>query len=305
MSFELIRGQRPLLISMPHIGTDLPVDTSAGMQSRARLLVDTDWHLERLYDFTQRWNVSLLLPRVSRYVIDLNRPPDGTALYPGDPNAGTTELCPTTTFDGEPLYRPGCEPDAGTIDGRRERYWQPYHDALRGELERLRDTHKEVVLFEAHSIRSEIPRLFTGKLPDLNLGTFDGRSCDPHLQSQLEACLSRPGTSSENRSDGGRDEGDTHSSAERDEGDTHSGAEGGEGRGTQYSLAINGRFKGGYITRAYGTPDAGVHAVQLELAQANYMQEQPPFSYDPLRAEQLQPLLEALLMTILAWAEHS
>ena len=249
----LHRGRAPLLVSLPHDGTELPPDIAARMTDAARAVPDTDWHVSRLYAFARELGASILVPRYSRYVVDLNRPPDDTSLYPGQ---NTTGLCPTRRFSGDPVYLAGQEPSAGEVRERVERYWRPYHDALRDELERLRAAHGRVVLWEGHSIRgSGLPFLFEGRLPDLNLGTANGASCSPRLQARLEAVLSaQPG----------------------------------------YDWVANGRFKGGHITRHYGDPARGIDAVQLETSQRNYMDEDS-FEYDQGKAARLQVVLRNLI----------
>ncbi len=256
--FDLHRGTAPLLVSLPHDGSGIPPSLAARMTPGARRAPDTDWHVSRLYAFARDLGASVLVPRHSRYVVDLNRPEDDTSLYPG---RNTTGLCPAVRFSGDPVYLDGQGPDAAEIAGRVERYWRPYHDALRGELARLRAAHGRVVLWEGHSIRGELPFLFEGRLPDLNLGTAGGTSCSPALQARLEAVLSAQ---------------------------------------AEYDWVANGRFKGGYITRHYGRPAEGVDAVQLEISQRNYMREDDSFAWDPARASRLQPLLRTLLEAALA-----
>ncbi len=251
--FSLHRGSLPLLISIPHLGTQIPADIAATMTPVARRTDDCDWHLDRLYAFAKRMGASILAPTYARYVIDLNRPPDGANLYPGQ---DTTGLLPVDTFDKEPLYLEGCLPDEGEVARRRDLYWKPYHEALAGEIAALKAQHGKVLLWEAHSIRSHVPRFFEGRLPDFNFGTSNGGSAVAGLGDELAAIVER-----------------------------HGG----------YSAVSNGRFKGGYITRQYGRPDVGVHAVQLELAQVTYMQEQMPYAYDELMAAKVQPLMEELV----------
>lgn len=255
--FSLHRGRLPLLVSLPHVGTFIPPPLRPGYVERALAVEDTDWHLERLYGFVRELGASLLVPRASRYVIDLNRPPENQPLYPG---ANNTELCPTRFFTGEALYRPGRAPDAAEVQRRLREYWQPYHTALAGELERLRLVHGRVVLFDGHSIRSELPWLFPGRLWDLNLGTVDGASCASALRHRLAALLA------------------------------------GQQR---FTHVVDGRFKGGYITRHYGRPADGVHAVQLEMCWCCYMQEQPPYAWDEERAAGVQPLLCSVVEALL------
>lgn len=250
---RLLRGSAPLLVSIPHLGQEIPDALRDGYAEEALRLADTDWHLDRLYDFAAELGASVLTARVSRYVIDLNRPPDGSSLYPGQT---TTELCPSDTFRGVPLYRPGARPSPADVEARRLAYWEPYHQALRTELARLRELHPHVLLWEAHSIAGVLPRLFEGKLPDLNFGTDCGRACDVALFESVLGSLPRPAC---------------------------------------YTHAVNGRFKGGYITRRYGDPAGGVSAVQLEMCQSLYMNEQEPFDYLPERAAQVRPTLRALL----------
>ena len=256
-TFTLHRGRVPLLISLPHDGSFIPADIAARMPPAARRSPDTDWHVARLYEpLAEALGASVLKPAASRYVVDLNRPADGHALYPGQRETG---LVPLIGFDGEPLYRDGGAPDAAEVQRRINEYWQPYHDALAQELARLRAEHGRVVLWEGHSIRSRVPMLFEGRLPDFNLGTANGASCDAALQMRLADGLQAQ---------------------------------------SRFSVAINGRFKGGYITRHYGRPDAGVQAVQLELVQLNCMDE-ASFAYDASKASQVQALIESLLRTCL------
>ena len=257
-TFTLHRGNAPLLVSLPHDGSAIPPALAARMTPEARRAPDTDWHVARLYAFARELGASILVPKHSRYVIDLNRGEDDTSLYPGQ---NTTGLVPLRRFTGEPVYLPGCEPDAAEVASRIDAYWRPYHDALRGELERIRAQHGRVTLWEGHSIRgSGLAFLFEGRLPDLNLGTANGASCSPALQARIEAELAAQ---------------------------------------TDYDWIANGRFKGGHITRHYGDPANGIDAVQLEISQRIYMDEDS-FDYDAAKAARLQPLLRALLRACLA-----
>ena len=255
--FTLRQGSIPLLVSMPHIGTQIPAHLQATYTARALQVEDTDWHLAQLYDFLPLMGASVLQPHYSRYVIDLNRPPDDAPMYPG---ASNTELCPTRFFTGDALYLPGCAPDAGARAQRRSDYWQPYHDALAAELQRLVQVHGYALLWDAHSIRSAIPWLFEGTLPALNIGTASGDSAHPAIAHAVMAVCGEAG---------------------------------------RFSHVLNGRFKGGYITRHYGQPDQHVHAVQLEMCQNLYMQESAPFAYDAALAAQVQPTLRAMLRAAL------
>lgn len=250
--FTLHRGSTPLLVSLPHDGTELPLDVIERLTPAARRVPDTDWHVGRLYAFARDMGASILCPRYSRYLIDLNRPPDDISLYPGQ---NTTGLCPTVQFNGAAIYLEGQAPSPDEIAQRTGRYWRPYHDALHAELQRLRQLHGRAVLWEGHSIRSVAPFLFDGRLPDFNLGTVGGASCSEVRQQRLEAVLA----------------------AQQD-----------------YTWISNGRFRGGYITRHYGQPGQGVEAIQLELAQCNYMDE-TSFEWDPVRAVPTQALIRRLL----------
>lgn len=231
--FTLHRGTVPLLISLPHDGSEIPPEIAARMHPHACRAPDTDWHVSRLYAFARdELGASMLVPRYSRYVVDLNRPPDDTSLYPGQ---NTTGLCPVRCFSGEDVYRQDSLPTPADVQSRVVRYWQPYHDALQDELARLVSVHGRAVLWEGHSIRGDgLPFLFEGRLPDLNLGTAAGASCRPALQASLEHLLAAQ---------------------------------------PRYDWVANGRFKGGYITRHYGRPAQGVDAVQLEMSQRTYMDE--------------------------------
>lgn len=262
--FTLHRGSAPLLVSLPHDGTAIPEAIAARMTDAARCLPDTDWHVGRLYAFAMELGASLIVSRWTRYAADLNRPPDGHALYPGRSETG---LVPTITFAGEPIYREGQAPDAGEVAARVAEYWKPYHAALQGELRRLRCEHGRAVLWDGHSIRSRVPMFFDGKLPDFNLGTAGGASCSSALQDRLSQVLREY---------------------------AHAGAGG-------YTHVLNGRFKGGYITRQYGKPDDGIDAVQLELAQCSYMDE-GGFEYQPERAMDVQRVIRALLVEAVTFA---
>jgi N-formylglutamate deformylase len=254
--FRFRTGRTPLLVSMPHTGTYIPEAQLARMTPAGRALPDTDWHLERLYDFLDELGVSVLVATPSRYVVDLNRPPDNANLYPGQ---DTTSVVPVDTFHREPLYV-SPQPTDEEIRSRIETYWQPYHLKLAEELARLKARHGYALLWDAHSIFSVLPRFFPGKLADLNLGTADGRSCAPGIGEALLGVV------------------------------------------TGYSAVLNGRFKGGYITRRYGDPANGVHAVQLELSEAIYMEETAPYRFRDDLARLLRPNLKALLECFLQLA---
>ena len=255
--FAFTPGPLPLLVSFPHAGTEIPPEIAARMTPEALQRADVDWHLPQLYAFVQAMGASTIAARFARHVIDLNRPPEDTSLYPGQ---DVTGLLPLDTFRKQPLYLPGQAPDAAEAQERRARYWQPYHDALGAELERLRAMHGTVVLWDAHSIASRMPRFFKGKLPDLNLGTADGRACAAALQAAAEATMAAQ---------------------------------------SAYTHVSNGRFKGGHITRHYGHPERGIHALQLEMCQCTYMDETAPFAYRPDLAAQVQPLLQRMLDAVM------
>jgi len=254
--YTLHRGTTPLFVSLPHDGSFVPADLAQRFMPSARRVPDTDWHVSRLYAFALEMGASMIVPNHSRYVVDLNRPSDDASLYPGQ---NTTGLCPIVQFSGEPVYQAGEEPHRSEIARRVETYWQPYHDALAAEIARVRDAHGRAVLWEGHSIRSVVPFLFDGRLPDFNLGTSAGASCTPALQARLATIL---------------------------------------GAQSRYSHVVDGRFKGGYITRHYGRPEEGVEAIQLELAQLNYMDEDT-FDYVAERAAPTQALIRALLQACL------
>ncbi|WP_299624769.1 N-formylglutamate deformylase [Pelagibius sp.] len=261
--FNFSEGSLPLLVSMPHSGTHIPPEIAARMTEAARTLPDTDWHIPQLYDFLSDLDVSIIQATHSRYVIDLNRAPDGAALYAG---ANNTELCPTSTFDLVPIYRAGEALSEAEVAQRRAAYWQPYHDRVAEQLAALKARHGIALLWDAHSIRSHVPRFFEGRLPDFNLGTAGGAAAAEDLLGILTAVAR-------------------------------------EAELIGFSHAANGRFKGGYITRNYGDPAAGIHAVQLELSQITYMDEAPPYAFREDLAEQVRPVLAGLVQTMLAWAE--
>ncbi|NDW04943.1 N-formylglutamate deformylase [Jiella pacifica] len=261
------RGNAPLLVSLPHTGTEIPAELQGGLVSLWLARRDADWWIDRLYGFAEELDATIVRTAISRTVIDVNRDPSGVSLYPGQ---ATTELCPTTSFDGEPLYEPGREPDAAEIARRKALYHEPYHAALKAELARLRALHPRIVLYDCHSIRSVIPRLFDGELPQFNIGTNSGASCDPALQAAIEAVTAASGLSS----------------------------------------ISNGRFKGGFITRFFGDPASGVHAVQMELACRGYMEEPEdvapdawPTAFAPDRAAPMIEILRAVIAACFAFAK--
>ena len=250
-------GDSPLIISVPHAGTEVPPELAARLTTAALGLPDTDWHVASLYEFAPALGATMIVARHTRYLIDLNRPPDDAALYSATAQTG---LCPTQSFDGESLYLDSSAPlSAAEIAGRRAQYWQPYHDALRARLEDTRQRLGYALLLDAHSIRSVVPRLFTGRLPDINIGSYDGRSCASAVNDAVRARLSAA---------------------------------------PRWSQVFDGRFRGGYITRHYGQPADGVHALQIELAQCGYMGEAGT-SYDAERAAPLRELLRALIEALL------
>jgi len=254
-TFTLHPGTAPLLVSLPHDGTELPDDIAARMTDSARRVPDTDWHVSRLYAFARELGASVIAPKFSRYVVDLNRPPDDESLYPGQ---NTTGLCPLVQFSNEPIYQEGQEPTKREITARIKKYWRPYHDALAEEIARIRSQCGRVVLWEGHSIRGEVPFLFDGRLPDFNLGTAGGASCSGGLQRKLVHVLEAQ---------------------------------------KNYSFVANGRFKGGYVTRHYGKPIDGIEAIQLELVQGNYMNEET-FEYDETKAARVQAVIRTLLEAV-------
>jgi N-formylglutamate deformylase len=257
--FRFRAGSSPLVVSMPHTGTYIPEWLAPRLSAAARALPDTDWHLERLYDFVDQLGASALVATHSRYVVDLNRPPDDASLYPGQ---DTTGIVPLDTFHWQPVYLPGFPPSADEVAKRIETYWHPYHRRLEQALAETKAKHGHALLWDAHSIFSELPRFFKGRLAELNLGTADGKSCAPGVG---EALL-----------------------------DSVKG----------YRAVLNGRFKGGYITRRYGDPAHRVHAVQLELSEATYMDERPPYAFRESLARKLRPQLRTLLERFVAFASR-
>ncbi|GBR68966.1 N-formylglutamate deformylase [Gluconobacter kanchanaburiensis] len=258
--FSLVRGTMPVLVTLPHSGCHLAPGMERRMTARGRQLPDTDWYMEHLYAGALSSGIGVLKASHSRYVVDLNRGADDAALYPGRPSTG---LVPSLTFDGLPIYRAGQEPDDCEIAERREAYWRPYHAAVTEELERLRQKWGWAVLWDGHSIKSDIPRLFEGTLPDLNIGTNSGQSCNVDLEARLGLRMAES---------------------------------------PFYSHVVNGRFKGGYTTRHYGQPARGIHAVQLEIAQSTYLKsEDGPWPIDLEKAVRLSRMINALLETALCW----
>jgi N-formylglutamate deformylase len=257
--YRFSEGRTPVLVSMPHVGNHLPDELKPRLSMPALEVPDTDWHVDRLYDFLGQVGAGVIRATHSRYVIDLNRDPSGQPLYPG---ASNTELCPTALFDESPIYQPGAAPDTEEVAERLERYWRPYHARIAATLGGLKQRFGYAILFDAHSIRSQVPRFFEGRLADINLGTGGGVTAARDLaQSALDAARATPA----------------------------------------YSAVLDGRFKGGYITRHYGRPADGVHALQLELSQITYMDEDQPFGFREDLAAGIRPVLRGVIEALLAW----
>lgn len=258
MTVEITRGDSPVVLGLPHTGTHVPPDIMARLNANGQILADTDWHIHHLYDGLLE-GATTVRATFHRYVIDANRPPDDASLYPGQ---NTTGLVPMTDFDGQPIWSD--PPDASEIAARRAQFHAPYHAALRAEIDRIRARHGVAILYDCHSIRSQIPFLFDATLPDFNIGTASGASCAPALQDAVtQICAHAQG----------------------------------------FSSTVNGRFKGGWTTRHYGQPQDGVHAIQMELAQSTHLAtEAPPFAYDTAKAARLRPVLAEILHTLAAMA---
>ncbi|MEO0388485.1 MAG: N-formylglutamate deformylase [Pseudomonadota bacterium] len=252
-------GTTPLILGLPHTGVDLPPEIAAALNDTGRALADTDWWIDRLYEGLAPGASRVRTP-IHRYAIDVNRPPGGESLYPGQ---STTSLVPMTDFEGRPIWR--TPPDAVEIARRRAAFHTPYHAALAAEVARVKARHGHAVLYDCHSIRSRLPYLFEGQLPDFNIGTDGGRTAHPALTETVTQIVAE------------------------------AGAEG-------YTHTVNGRFRGGWTTRHYGQPEAGVHAVQMELAQSTYLDEHPPWPWNAARAERLRPILSRILTTLAAWS---
>ena len=248
---EVKRGDSPVLLGLPHTGTHVPAEISQQLLPLGQALADTDWHIHQLYDGLLA-GATTVRATFHRYVIDANRDPSGTSLYPGQ---NTTGLVPLTDFDGKEIWR--TPPDAIEVERRRIAFHAPYHAALKAELARLRARHGFAILYDCHSIRSEIPFLFAGRLPDFSIGTNGSTTCAPQVEATvLQVCNAAEG----------------------------------------YSTVLNGRFKGGWTTRHYGQPESGIHAIQMELAQSTYLTaERPPWAYDASHATRLRRPLGALL----------
>jgi N-formylglutamate amidohydrolase len=243
---------------VPHAGTDVPGDIAERLTPHAKTLPDTDWHVEQLYDFAPALDATVIRANISRYVIDLNRPPQDESLYPGQ---ATTGLCPPIEFDGTPIYLDGKEVPRGEVALRRQTYWQPYHDQLAAEIARVKRLRGYALLFDCHSIASRVPRLFPGTLPDLNLGTVKGASCDGALQQKIAEVMQKSG----------------------------------------FTHIVNGRFVGGYITRHYGKPSDNVHAVQMEKGQNCHLMDDGSNHLDRDKIAKLKPVLYRIAEIMLAW----
>ena len=248
------QGSGPIVLGFPHTGTYLPPEIAGRLTPRGRELPDTDWHVDRLYDGLLP-DATTVRATFHRYVVDANRDPSGASLYPGQ---NTTGLVPLTDFDGEPIWTSA--PDETEINARKEDFHAPYHAALSAELARVHALHGTAILYDCHSIRSVVPHLFDGVLPDFNIGTNLGATCAPEIEAAVTRIC--------------------------------------EGAGG-YTSTVNGRFKGGWTTRHYGRPETGIHAIQMELAQSTHLaDENKGWAYAPDKADRLRPHLRTILETL-------
>lgn len=258
---EVSRGDGPIILGLPHTGTFVPDDVRSGLNERGLQLADTDWHIEKLYDGLLP-GVTVVRANFHRYVIDANRDPSGTSLYPGQ---NTTGLVPLTDFDGHNIWT--SPPDAAEVERRRVAFHAPYHAALTTEMERVHAQHGVAILYDCHSIRSRIPFLFEGVLPDFNIGTNTGTTCAPEIETAVRDLCARA---------------------------------------SGYTTIANGRFKGGWTTRHYGQPRQNWHAIQMELAQSTYLTEEAaPWSLDASKSARLRPHLANILSTLARLAPHT
>ncbi|MBL4620424.1 MAG: N-formylglutamate deformylase [Marinicaulis sp.] len=252
---DVIQGIEPIILAMPHTGIFVPENVHSSLNETGHLLADTDWHVDRLYEGLLP-GASIIRANFHRYVIDANRAPSGVSLYPGE---NTTSLCPTTDFTGASIYHEEHQPDDAEIECRRLTFHAPYHAALQAEIERVHAEHGMAVLYDCHSIRSQISFLFDGKLPDLNIGTYGGRSCAKTVEQTVQEVCNHA---------------------------------------EDFTSVLNGRFKGGWTTRHYGQPSTGIHAIQMELAQSTYMEETAPWKYRDDKAKLIRPHLKLILEAI-------
>jgi N-formylglutamate deformylase len=255
-------GNHPVVVNVPHAGTQVPPPLAERFSDEAASLPDTDWYVDKLYHFARDMGVHLMIATQSRYVVDLNRNKSPETLYPG---AFNTEVVPQQTFNRRPIYKKGDEPDALELQERIAAYWQPYHNKLTRVLQHCIEYHGKAVLLDAHSILSQVPSLFEGELPVLNLGTSGGYSASAELVEKAMRLM----------------------------------------EDSPYSATLNGRFKGGYITRHYGHPESGCHVLQLEMAQRAYMRENEQHDYCHDKARDVQEqVLKPLLHTLIDWANE-
>ena len=261
MSFRLvkpsIKDEVPILLSIPHCGTDFPIEVRR--QFDADLIGapdDTDWFVDHLYDFAAAMGITTIYATNSRWVIDLNRDPANKPLYTD--GRIITALCPTTNFEGQPIYVDRrAEVDPGEVSRRWELYYKPYHEQIGKKLFELKNKFGKVLLWECHSIRQFVPKVFPEKFPDLILGTNDEQSAD---QGMIKAVLT-------------------------------------ELNNSKFSVNHNFPFKGGYITRHFGRPSEGQHAMQLEMSKVNYMDDSEK-NYDNKRADKVREVLKKVFTTL-------
>ena len=253
---EIKQGLSPLILCFPHTGPYIPDAINDTLNEQGREKADTDWHLHALYDGLAPEATSIRTC-IHRYVIDCNRDPQGKSLYPGQ---NTTDLVPLTDFDGLPLHKQ--VPTPSQINARLRDFHRPYHTAIETQIERVKAAHGFAIVYDCHSIRSNIPFLFEGTLPHFNIGTNEGKTCAPSIEKAVYTLCEKA---------------------------------------QNYSVVLNGRFKGGWTTRHYGLPDTNVHAVQMEIAQRSYMIETTPWTYETNKAQSLRSHLKEILDELTNW----
>ncbi|WP_300032082.1 N-formylglutamate deformylase [uncultured Roseobacter sp.] len=257
MPVEMISGDSPLIMCLPHTGTDIPPLYWKRLNDNGQMLRDTDWHLDRLCKGLAP-QATVVRARFSRYLSDVNRDPDGQPPYPDKLNSN---LIPYADQDGVPIW--DTPPMLREISALRAAFFVPYHAALQGQIARVQSRFGHAVICDCHSVRSRIPHRSDGQMPDLNIGTRGGTACDQRLSARVAAICQTT---------------------------------------SQYTTAFDGRFQGEWVTRRYGRPARGVHLIQIEIAQDNYLAEEAePWEYDEVKAEPLREVLRSVLNEMSDW----
>ncbi len=222
----------PILVSVPHAGILFPKEVLEKMDpEKAAFPEDTDWFVDQLYGFCSEMGITMIVANYSRCVVDLNRDPNNIPLYKD--GRVITDVVSVTDFNGAPIYKDEYKPNETEIQNRLDHYFFPYHHKIEEILADLKKEFGVALLFDAHSIKKNVPGIQKDDFPQVILGDNDETSAHPELIQTAVESLS----------------------------------------GKSFNFSHNFPFKGGFITRSFGKPEQNIHALQLEMTKTNYMND--------------------------------